>query len=545
MNRRILGSIVSIALLSSSAIAQDTTTIDTQMKEEQLRQLRLANDEQERATAAAKRKALLDAIPSANTTGAVTTKDNAGQAEATALASRTLQPLANIIATRAFSGALGIPASAGDGSSDLCQPLSSSSDTNIPPAPRADGSDPATGTGRAKPDGATNPNIPTGTIKPVANVTGEPAPAARLVLQPGPAILLTSGSDVLTFQHWDQFQFRYCKILTDYAKAISDAKNAINEHKGGGLAGIDLGLSAAVKLAQLITPDWDITNLKADVSNRALLLEVGRAYNEVSHQYATGEADKTCAPKRKATDGAMPVIDTPCPLALSAAVYWQGASGKLGASKVIFDDLKALNDQNLQAEGWLKQVTALLPKAADDSDAETDPAAGDTGKAKPAAKAPAKKAAPAKSKAKAAADAAATKKWTPLKEALDAVIAAHAQLLKDLASTEATATLPLGAVISESAAARLLGNDGLVLNVNVESSGGTGLARKAIWNAFSAGSPFFYVSGTTSVSFALVRPSDQRLISSGSFSCSTGPVRLRKVPATLQLNGQTFRCEAP
>jgi hypothetical protein len=445
-----------VVVCSSAALAQETAStppvasspsVDDQIKAEDLRTKQLANDETERANREKKRKEILDALPTSTTTGAVTVKDGAGQAEANALSAAAAFQLADQIAGEVSEAAstVGEPEDVAD-DEPKCDKL-----------PRID--DPS-----AKPAG--------------------PAP-----------VLLVSGTESLSFGHWDQFRFRACKIADDYSSAIEDGKKkeqklraVIREPGGTALAGAATALSAAVKLAQLVTPDWEVASLTTTVSNRALLLKVARAYQDLP------------ADKKK-----------------GGPIYWQGAVSRLGASSRVFDALDTLRHSNEEAEHVAEGLADLITQ-------------GEARLKKPKPPAGLKEAVAAAKEAKAP---------------LDAVIASHAALLKDLYGGDAASVLPMGSVVSEAAAARLLGRRGIVVSVNVDNAGGTSLTRKVIWNAFEPASPPLFISGTVGVSYAAVRASDQRMLTEGAFLCTTGPVRLRKVPAVVNQGGSLSCKVAP
>src|SRR5687768_3306823 len=149
------------ALLGSAAVGQETetTTVDSQMKSEDLRAKILANDETARANREKKRKEILDSLPTSPTTGAVTVKDGAGQAEANALAGTAASRLAALIAARISEAAKAADAS----------PASSSSGQT--PCPEL-------------------PNLDSDALATDAHVV---------------PVLLISGTESASFGHWDQF----------------------------------------------------------------------------------------------------------------------------------------------------------------------------------------------------------------------------------------------------------------------------------------------------------------------------------------------------
>lgn len=416
---------------------QQKPTVDDQIKDEQLRQLRITNEAAERAGKIGRTKELVDALPASPSTGATTMKDGAGQAEAYALAAKAVRPLAAEIAGR-VQDALKATKSVASGTlpADWCKPIPSLAD----PAPDA---------------------------------AGSPAP-----------VLLTSGQEVATFAHWQQFRFRACKLAKDYTDYTDKLEQATRKQTmavvrpGGSVAAIGAAVSSAVKLAQLAVPDWDLTPAKAEVSNRVLLLEVG-------------EALRTGDPQRR--------------------VYWQGVTGSASGATPVFDAFRVLGtlDESAskaaaEAKSRIDQDEAALKKAGSPEVASKD------------------KLEPLLAATKAASI------------ELQAVVAAHVQLLKDMYGGEAASPLPFGAVVNEASAAGVLGTSGMVVNVSVDSSGGNVVSRKAIWNVFEVGSPPVFVSGTATVSFAVVRPADQLLVGAGSMSCSTGPVRLGRIQQQLR-----------
>src|SRR3954470_475849 len=96
------------AIVGSAAIAQEATpsaSVEDQIKQEDLRAKQLANDETERANSEKKRQAILDSLPTSSTTGAVSVKEGAGQAEANVLAAGAASELAETIAAEIRSAA--------------------------------------------------------------------------------------------------------------------------------------------------------------------------------------------------------------------------------------------------------------------------------------------------------------------------------------------------------------------------------------------------------------------------------------------------------
>lgn len=425
------------AVAGAQQEAEQKPNVDDQIKEQQLRQLRIANDAAERSGRIGKSKELVDALPASPTGGASTMKDGAGQAEAYALATTAVRPLAREISDR----------------------VATSIDATIPPA---------------------TSSLPTGWCKALPSLA-DPAPDKAGTPAP---VLLTSGQDVATFAHWQQFRFRACKLAKDYQDSTTKLTQATQkqtaavQRPGGGIALAGAAVSSAVKIAQLGLPDWEIVPAKADVSNRVLLLEVA-------------EALRTHQPSRM--------------------VYWQAVTGAGSGATPVFDALSALAalDDSASASAAGARNRIDQDEAALKKTGSPEAAAKDTLEPFLAAT----KAASAE---------------------LQAVVATHVQLLKDLHGDDAASPLPFGAVVNEASIASNLGSGGMVVNVSVDSSGGNVVSRKAIWNVFELGSPPVYVSGTTTVSFAVVRPADQLLVRSGSLSCSTGPVRLGRIPQQLR-----------
>ena len=425
------------AVAGAQQDTQQKPSVDDQIKDEQLRQLRIANDAAERAGRIGRTKELVDALPASPSTGATTMKEGAGQAEAYALATTAVRPLAAEIAGRVVKAL------------NATRPVAS--DT-----------------------------LPADWCKPIPSLA-DPAAGAAGALAP---VLLTSGQEVATFAHWQQFRFRACKLAKDYADATGKLTKATRAQTtavlrpGGSAAAIGAALSGAVKLAQLAIPDWEITPAKADVSNRVLLLEVADALRIES-------SDR--------------------------AVYWQGVTGSAGGATPVFEALRTLSTLDDSASGAAAEAKSRID--------QDEAALKKAGSPEAAAK---DKLEPLLATTKAAS------------AELQAVEAAHVQLLKDMYGGETASPLPFGAVVNEASAARVLGTSGLVVNVSVDSSGGNVVSRKAIWNVFEAGSPPVFVSGTATVSFAVVRPADQLLVRSGSMSCTTGPVRLSRVQQRLR-----------
>jgi hypothetical protein len=443
--------LLAVALVGGAAArAQDNPTdkpsLDDQLKTEQIRQARLANEATQLTNGINRRNLVVNALPASPTTGAITVKDNAGQAEAYALAAVAVKPLAMEIAQAASDATSNPPAaSTDDAFSYNCEKVPTLKSAMVPalkqPTPEHQ---PATPHGDARPSKS---HVP---------------------------LLLISGTDVLTFAHWEQFRFRACKIGADYASTVEDLRKAARDaraasrHPGGSLAGAATGLSAAVKVAELLTPDWEVANLTANVSNRLLLLEVAKAYRA-----SAGEN----------------------------RLYWQSLiTPRTGAATVAhaLEDLRRLDAEANAA------LPLLDPYIAEGEARLKDPIPpeGLAGK---------------------------VEKWKNLKAAVADVITGHAALLKDLYGGDAASPLPFPLVAAEAGTEHLLGDNGLVLSVNVENSGGTSISRKAIWNVFELTSPPLYVSGTVVVSYAIIRPADQQVIDSGSFACSTGAVRLNRV----------------
>jgi hypothetical protein len=433
------------ALLGSSAFAQEieTTTVDAEMKAEELRAKVLANEEAARSNREKKRKEILDSLPTSPTTGAVTVKDGAGQAEANALAGTAASRVAALIAERISAAAKA--AEAGPAGSSSAQT----------PCPEL-------------------PNLDSDAVVVDAHVV---------------PVLLLSGSESASFGHWDQFRFRACKVARDYAAAATEVNAAsvplqrlLPRQAGGSIAGVGTAISAAVKLAQLGIPDWEIASLQTSFSNRPVLLDVASAYREV-------EANSVTRP-----------------------IYWQGAVSRLGGSAPVFAALDKLQTLNQAAEMTSKALAEAIAQGQKLLE-EKKPKAG------------------LEEAVKLAVDA---------KLALDRVVASHAALLKDLYGGDAASPLPIALVVNEASSARLLGTRGLVASINVDSQGGTSASRKALWNVFDPTPPLF-VTGTVGISYAAVRPSDQQLLGSGSYRCSTGPVKLRYVPGIVN-SGGTMSC---
>jgi hypothetical protein len=424
------------------------------MKRQDLRGKELANEEAERSINEKRRKEIIDGLPSGGTTGTITVKDGAGQAEATALAASAAFKLAERIAVGVQQGA----SAAADLSA--APPKDIACDKLRPLHGENDGS-------------------------PIGKTSGE----KRAVVP----VLLISGIESLSFGRWDQFRFRACKIARDYEMALTQAqetagelRNLLPREAGGSIAAAGTILSTAVKLAQLVTPDWEIAPLQTTVANRAVLLEVARAYRIL-------EPDRSSRP-----------------------LYWQGAVSKLGASSRIFEAVDVLGEANKSAVKTDGVLADLIGKGEKLKSKKPKPPAALEDKLKEARE---------------------------RKATLEVVVVSHAALLKDLYAGDAASPLPMGAVISEAAAASLLGNQGMVVSLNVDSTGGTSAARKVFWNAFDAGSPPLFITGTVGVSYAVVRASDQQMFGQGAYTCSTGPVKLRKVPAVVNPGG-SLSCAA-
>ncbi|GGB55789.1 hypothetical protein [Blastomonas aquatica] len=430
---------------------------------EEVRGLRLDNDAKELAAKAARNKAIADAFPASDTSGKTDVKANAGQVEAQGLAAAAINALAGPIARRASDAATWSSAHSDSGAAAIdCSLLTSLAAPVPPPAPAPAQRD---ANGR---------------------IISPPPP-------PSPAVpmLLLGGAQTLSFGHFDQFRFRACTIAKSISETSSSANQALLEEGGEGLddragsfPGIGAGLSAAVDLMKLITPDWEVGAVEAKLSDRSLMLAVARAYLGLH----ISRSDDT------------------------RPLHWQGATSKLGGSNDVFAALRDLDTLSVTAQSTLN---ALKPKVAAAQKA-FDKIAKTPGAANSAEKA-------------------ALDKWSGHVTAITAARASYAQLVAQLNGKDGEAVLPINQVVNEAATVKLLGNRGLALTLSVESAAGGYYSRKALWNVFNIGGPPFFVSGGVVVSFAVVRPSDQRVVASGLFSCHSGYVQVNKVAA--RVNG--------
>jgi hypothetical protein len=418
---------VATAQESASTDAQAEATMKKDQEAEQLRGARLDNDKKEQELAAARAKAVTDAFPASPTSGKIEGKAGAGKMEASALAAASINAVADDIARDVKLAAVRRNPSPEAGAKGICSP--------VPLPARTGGTETSSGA----------------------------AP-----------VLLLAGSGTLSFSHWEQFRFRSCAILKEFQDALGVRATATSSSEVGGFgfAGIGTAVTAASKLLQLVTPDWELGGIELAATDKALLAAVANAY--------IGS---------RAADG--------------GAIYWAGQVSKLGGSKEVFDMLGALDALDIAAA---KKIDALQP-ALDAAKKKLAAAKGDE----------------AKRKAQAAVTAA-EKAIEPLSTARDN----YAQLLKHLNGKAGEALLPINEVVNQAAAETLLGRDGVVLNLGIESVGGGYYSEKAIWNVLGIGGPPYWVSGGVVVSYLAVRPSDQRVVAAGLFSCSAGYVRVNR-----------------
>jgi len=459
------------ALLASPAAAQDAAAppdpaaaLQLQRTEQELRQITLQNDKlafdnaQAASTAEqARLQAAVDAIPASTTTGKTDVKDGAGQMEANALAALAINSLAQQIAQDAKAAA------------DKAKNARSGSD--------------AVGT-----DGFPCPLNGVIAASPGRRSAGDPVP------------LMLLGSDKLTFAHWEEFRFRVCTIEAAYdeandragatLKAIDDRKSVKGGQdqrgaKGGpGLAAVQTAITigtAAIKLIQLMAPDWEIGGVEVEASERALMAAVSNAYLAADPE---------------------------------ALLYWPGQISKLGAGEEVFSALRALEQSDVKSASVLAELDRLIAERTKTLTA-----------AKPAAKP--------------AAQASLDEVSKPA-EALRSASGAYALLLKHLNGKDGEALLPIDRVVQESAAAKLLGADGVVLSLAVGSKGGGYYTRRSLLDWVGLAPPY-WVSGGVVVDFGVVRPSDQRVFGSGQFACHAGYGRINKIAARINA-AQSVTC---
>lgn len=289
MKRYALFFLCAVAIGSGRAgQAQDAPVVD-----EEARAKRLANEKAEleieearRALSAAKRKDIVDSIPTGDTTGKTEVKGDAGKMEASALAALAINALADDIARDALAAA---NASAGERMTLPAQ-------TSCPKLRDLDGP---------------------------AGPTGQAAP-----------VVLTASSEKLSFQQWSYFRFRACLIAGQFVGAINDAdavlgaRSAGSGEGGGGAAGIGAALTAVSKLAQLVTPDYEVGGITLTPSDRALLTAVAREYLS---------AAKTIGGRQ-------------------GPLYWSSEVSRIGGAEHVFTALEALDRQDQAAATLITQL---------------------------------------------------------------------------------------------------------------------------------------------------------------------------------------------
>jgi hypothetical protein len=407
--------------------------------------LALDNAEAARALTEAKNKAAVDAFPKGDTTGKVEAKDGAGEMEASALAAVATNAVANDIAMEVHAAAL----ASAKGHASLSQESPCRALPSLKPTP-------------APADGAAAP------------------------------VLLTNATDTLTFAQWERFRFRACAIAEDLDRTMAEAaklkaKPATDGPKsegGGSAAAISVALSVASKLAQLVTPDYQVASIKVTSTDRALMTAVARQY-------------------LRAGDG--------------APIYWPGQVSRLGASNDVFAALNALDDRDLKANKLLADLAPAV-KAAQAKHDKVAENKKSTQAQKDAAKAELEKT---------------TKPIAAVKESQ----AAYAALVKDLNGKEGEAALPIALVVQQAGMARLLGPTGLALTLNMQTAGGGYYTRRVIWNALDLNGPPYYISGGVVVNYAAIRAGDQQVYAAGLFSCDAGYHKVTKVAGKVNAGG--------
>ena len=286
-------------------------------------------------------------------------------------------------------------------------------------------------------------------------------------------VLLLSGDEKLTFGHWEQFRFRACHLDEEFRRTKKAAREALGiaDDEGGGVAAFGTAVTVASKLLQLVTPDWEIGGITVTASDKALMAAVAR-------QYINGSP--------------------------TTPIYWGSQISKLGGGSAVFGALSTLNKHDLDAGGLIGKLKPNLSKAQKALDAIK------------------------KKNGYTTAAEAEVEKWADPTTALTAAKGSYVALLQHLNGKPGEALLPINQVINEAAAADLLGASGLALNVDVETSGGGYYKRKVIWDALGIGGPPFYVTGGVVVNYLAVRPSDQRVLAAGLFSCSAGYLKINQ-----------------
>lgn len=306
-------------------------------------------------------------------------------------------------------------------------------------------------------------------------------------------LLVLSGTQTLTFAHFEQFEFRTSQVEKNYVDTMTTAREAIQNAKqtlqavsgqavepaAGSIAGIGAGVSVAAQLAKLITPDWEVGGIETKPADRSLALAFARAY------LAETSAKRANRP-----------------------LYWQSSSAKLGGSDVVFGALQRLDVKDVEAKQLAEQIPPLLKTVnAELKKLEKEPDDH-----------------PVKARLKAAADG-----LTKAKEALDAASALYTELLKALNGKPGEATLPIDTVITEAATVTLLRGKGLVISLSVDNAAGGYYTRRALWNVFDIGGTPFFATGGATVNYAVVRPSNQQVIAAGLLACHAGYTKISKV----------------
>jgi phage antirepressor YoqD-like protein len=298
-------------------------------------------------------------------------------------------------------------------------------------------------------------------------------PASRLTGS-DPPLLLLPGADTLSFAAWEQFRFRHCAIKQAFADGIE---------------------AAAPHVAVVPPPSPNWKGGPAYAYGPALALTTGisavsKLMQLVTPDWEVGTVSATVPDKALLAAVAREYIRQG-----SGRIYWAGQVSKSGGGDEVFGRLAELDIQDRRAA---RLLTSLEPKLATAT----------------------------KSKKRKLVET-----YSGPIAALKAARLAYSTLLTSMGGKEAEAGLPINRVVTEAAAATLLQQDGVVLNVNVGTAGGGHYTRKVLWNALGLGGPPFYVTGGTTVHYLAVRPSDQQLLGGGNLSCNAGYLKINRVAA--------------
>jgi hypothetical protein len=284
-----------------------------------------------------------------------------------------------------------------------------------------------------------------------------------------PPVLLLPGADTVGFAAWEQFRFRQCAVSSAFDDALEE---------GGALAPSQ-PTKGSTKFFS-----GGLAGIGTAVSVGSKLLQL------VTPDWEVGGIAATVPEKAFLAAVAREYVQVG-----GGRVYWAGQVSKSGGGDEVFGRLAQLDVKDRQAAALL---VTLEPKLAQATKAKNRRVI--ESHAGPIA-------------------------------ALKQARAAYSALLASMAGKEGESALPINRVVTEAAAATLLGRDGVVLNLNVGASGGGYYSRKVIWNALGLGGPPFFVSGGTTVHYVAVRPADQQILGGGQLACIAGYVKINRVAA--------------